>query len=249
MVMRSANSQGGNVYNSILLQIRLLPQRLYGSSAGFSLERQLLLWMLQCSVILSWGIAINNSLLGIPSVWIPLSTGIGCLISYGLVRRSLYWIEKLTWIPIVAYLLIATDSWFTNAGIIGSVPFFLSCIILTTMALFNGKVRLLVLSILILHTTLLIVIQWYVPALVQPYISEEIRWIDLWVSGTFAALYCIGCITIVTDHLERRRRQVEGLLLNVLPQSVAETLHYQYNGEQIICRELCSCIRHVYQCC
>lgn len=209
-------------------------QILYADKRHTSPEQQILLWILLFSSFTFLLIAANNALLDIPAVHIPASMGLLCLAFYLLVRRNAALAPKVNFAPFLTYLLVATDSWFSNAGIEGSVPLFLICPIITAMILFKGWLRLWIFLILVAHLTGLTFVQQAYPASVLPYPSLTIKQIDMLTSSLFVAFYCIGYVIIVVHHLERRRLQTERLVRNLLPHTVAETLKYQCIGAQTV---------------
>ena len=220
--------------NDSLFLLPTFVKKLYASTASFSLERQILLWILLFSGLTFLVGAYNNFLLQLPSVYIPLAVGIVCLLLYGVARVSAVWATKLTVTPFFAYLIVATDSWFACAGIAGSVPIFLTCPILTAMILLHGRRRFYMLVSLLLHLTLLTIIQQYYPHSVRPYATLAVKQADMLTSLGMVAFYSLGYVTIVIHHLAQRRQQAEQLLLNILPLPVAEKLKYQYTGKQTI---------------
>ncbi|MBX3010296.1 MAG: adenylate/guanylate cyclase domain-containing protein [Caldilineaceae bacterium] len=134
----------------------------------------------------------------------------------------------------LAYFLVTTDSWFSNAGIEGSVPLFLLCPVITAMILLNGWPRLGMIIGVLLHLTLLTLLQQADPTQVRAYPTTATKEADMLVSLLFVTLYCMGYIVIVRRHLEQRRVQTENLVLNLLPASVAETLKYPYTMPQTV---------------
>ena len=220
--------------NNLMFRLRSFVRKLYGSTATFSLERQILLWILLFTGVIFLCGAFNNYILEIPSVLIPLLVGNCCLLMYALVRVSDYWAARLTLPAIIAYLIVTTDSWFSCAGITGSVPIFFICPILTAMILLRGRKRVYLLACLFLHLTLLTIIQQIYPASVRAYPSLAVKQADILTSLGLTVCYVFGYVTIVIYHLEQRRQQAEQLLLNILPLPVAEKLKYQYTGKQTI---------------
>lgn len=225
---------GANVPRDMLLRIRQVLRKIYGSSTNLTIEHQMLLWILQYSSIIFVLVAINNYLLGIPDIRLPLVMGFLCFFGYLFVRRDTAWIHFFMFVPFGAYLLVTTNGWFGNAGILGGVPMFLSGPVLSAMALLRGITRRLMVVTLLVHLTVLTLYQWCFPEQVLPYADLGVKQIDLITSMLMSSLYGIGCIAILVNHLEVKRHQIEGLLLNVLPQPIAEMLQYQYTGEQIV---------------
>lgn len=220
--------------NNALRWFRPLVSKLYGSTANSTLERQILLWILLFTGTTFLLGAINNYLLHIPSIIIPFGVGILCLVLYLLARFSPVWAARFTFAPFITYMMVTTDSWFSNAGITGSVPLFFPSAILAAMILLRRRQRVYMIALLFLHFALLMVIQQWQPALVRPYASVAIKQSDLLVSLAMAVGYSLGCVLIVHHHLEQRRRQAERLLLNILPLPIAERLRYHYTGAQTI---------------
>lgn len=220
--------------NEPLRLLQTLIKNLYGSTANFSLERQILLWILLFTGVTFLMGASNNFMLQLSSVYLPLAVGIVCLLLYAVARVNERWAAKLTLAPFAAYLLVTTDSWFSCAGIAGSVPIFLTCPVLTAMILLHGRQRIYMLAGLFLHLALLTIIQQYYPSTVQPYATLGVKQADLLTSLGMTAFYSLGYVTIVNHHLAQRRQQAEQLLLNILPLPVAEKLKYQYTGNQTI---------------
>lgn len=217
-----------------LLQIRFVLQKIYGASSERTIEHQMLLWVLQYSSLIFVLAAVSNFLLGIPDTFLLILMSGVCLAGYVLVRRSERWIPLFTLVPFAAFFIVTTNAWVYNAGILGSVPLYLSGSVLSAMALLHGRTRHMMLLLLLLHITALTIYQWYSPARILAYPNTVVKQVDMLTSVLMASLYGIGCIAILISHLELKRHQIERLVLNVLPQSVAEALQYQYTGEQII---------------
>ncbi len=213
-------------------KIRDVLPDLYGASFIFDLERQaLLLILFFCSMIFLLS-GLNNYYLALPSVRIPLIMSVVSLGFYWMVHRDVYWARKLTLAPFVIYIIVTTDSWFTNAGIMGSVPIFLSCPIITAVIILKGKQRIVVILTLLAHLAGLTVIHAQFPALILPYPSFAIKQADIQFSVLLTILYCLGCVSLVMHHLDQRREQAESLLLNVLPHAIAEKLTYRFTGTE-----------------
>lgn len=209
-------------------------QSLYSPFALFDLNRQLILWILLfCSTIFLLS-ALGNVYLQIPSACLSLSMSVFCMGLYGIARESAYWAQKLTLFPFAAYLLVTTDAWFVNAGIMGSVPIYLTCPAVTAIAVLKGYRRVAVLSILFIHLTILSLIQFQYPATVLPYSSPIAAQIDSLIAVLLVILYCLGIGSLVMYHLDQRRQQAEALLLNVLPLPIAQKMAYRYTGAETI---------------
>ncbi len=218
----------------LLFYLQPLFQRIYGSSATQPLKRHILLWVLQYAGLMFGISALNNYLLGIPTVWISLLSSLACFITLVAVHRNTSWNETVLVVPLSTYLFVATDAWFYSAGINGSVPLFLSVAVISVTVLVNGWARTLTLTLLILHLTILTGFQWYSPASVLAYESTAIHWIDIWISGTLVSMYVLGCVTIINSHLYEKHRQAESLLLSVLPHPVANTLRHEPTERAVI---------------
>lgn len=220
--------------NSAPPWLRTFASKLYGSTTGLTLERQTLLWVLLFTGTFFLLSAVNNYILQIPATLIPFWVGIICIVLYLIARSSPDWAAKFTFAPVITYLIVITDSWFSSAGITGSVPLFFPPSILVAMILWRGRRRVYMVAFLFLHFALLMLIQHRYPLLIRPYASVAMKQSDLLTSLVIAVCYSLGCVLIVHYHLEQRRQQAERLLLNILPLPIAERLHYHYTGEQTI---------------
>lgn len=208
--------------------------KLYGSIATFTLERQLLLWILLFTCLTCLLSSFSNFALGIPTFYTPLCFGLVCLLFSLLTRQSERWATRLTLSPFLIYMIVATASWFSSAGITGSTPMFLLPLVLSAMILLRGRKRSYVLAGLLLHFSALTSIQQLYPATVHPYPSLAVKQADLLIALTMVICYSLGSVALIIHHLAQRRRQAEHLLLNILPLPVAESLKYHYLGEQTI---------------
>ncbi len=230
----SATVESSTMQSQLRAKFSSALQSLYDPSALFDLNRQLILWILLfCSAIFLLT-AVVNAYLQIPSVQLQIGMCVICMGIYWIARKNAYWAHKLTLFPFVAYLVVTTNAWFVNAGIVGSVPIYLTCPAITAIAILKGSRRMVVLVILFLHVVFLSLIQFRYPATVLPYSSPTTAQIDILIAVLLVILYCLGVSSLVMHHLDQRRQQAEALLLNVLPLPIAQKMAYRYTGAETI---------------
>ncbi len=212
-----------------------LLSRICGQPPRFSPERQMLAWLMFFTAVTCWLSALWNHMMGIPDIAV-LAIG-------GAVWLGLYYLIRVRHSPVIlvgnlafAFVLVELSAgWLANAGIDGSTLFFYMSTIVATAAVFKGRLRLAWISVLFGHVAIMIMLQSLRPDWVVAYSSTDIRHFDIAFSFCLIAVYLLGYVGINTYNLEERRKLGDALLLNILPDVIAEKL--KYSPTQVIAED------------
>jgi adenylate cyclase len=157
------------------------------------------------------------------------------LAGYGLVRVKQAPIQPVTAVMLVNFLLISSFAWFFNEGLDGSTPFFFIMPVIICIAILRGWLRPFFLFLVLADMLALSLLQIFRPELVMPYPSLQVKYLDILYSFGVITIFTLGYITISLYNLDQRRKQADELLLNILPEPIAEQL--KYNPSQTIAQD------------
>ncbi len=217
-------------------RIDRLLQAVCGKPRNFPVSHQALNWLFFSGVLLlSFG-GIENTLLGLTPTW-PMFTMAGLLaLAYYTVRFRRRFVGVLAVAVYAAWLLLGIIGWYANAGLLGSLPLFM-LLFTAYLTVFRSPLsRLLAMGCWLAAFSVLAGLQLANPASVPGYPTPRIAMIDLTFSVTLVSLYLIGYVVILSYNLERRRKQADQLLLNILPRSIVEQLEYE--PDQIVAESI-----------
>ena len=175
------------------------------------------------SSVISLLVAMLYLILGIPALWAACGS-VTCLLGYLVVRFRQTVPLLIRLMPFVIYFLSITITWFQRDGINGSLPLFMIVPFLTVVATLEGRLRMLMIVLLVVHIVCLTYLQSFLPALLTPYPSVQIQQRDLFFSSCLIALFGIGYMGVLIYNLQQQQQQIDMLLYNILPISVAKTL-------------------------
>ena len=202
-----------------------------GRPSHIPVQRQLLNWLTIFSSVISLLVAVLYFVLGIPALWSAIGSA-ACLIAYLIVRFRHTAPLPIKLMPFVIYFLSITTTWFQRDVIHGSIPLFVIVPFLAVVAILEGRLRAIMIVLTVVHIGLLIYLQPLYPALFTPYPDVRIQQHDLFFSCCLIALFGIGYMGVLIYNLEQQRQQIDTLLYNILPISVAKTLQ-QYPERNI----------------
>lgn len=188
-----------------------------------SIQRQLLNWLLFFSGIISLLVALLFVLLGLGAAG-PTIGGIVCLATYGMARLQRLPPLLIQLMPFVIYFPATTYGWLRQGGLAGSMPFYAIMPFLIAIAVLEEPARQFMLLATVAQLAFLTYLQVYHPTWVNVYPTAQIQQIDLFFSAALIALFCIGYMGVLIYNLEQHRRQIDAMLYNILPASVADTL-------------------------
>ncbi len=200
--------------------------RICGQPPRFSLERQMLGWLMIFTAMTCWLSAVWNSVVGIPDLAVLAIGGGIFLVLYYLIRFTQTPVMLIGDLAFALVLMELTAGWLANGGIDGSTFFFYLSTIIATWAVFKGRLRLVWLATLFGHVAAMIAIQSLRPDWIAVYPSPDIQHFDLVFSFCLIAVYMLGYVGINTYNLDERRKVGDALLLNILPDVIAEKLKY-----------------------
>jgi class 3 adenylate cyclase len=208
---------------------------LFGDPRQFSFERQMLNFVLMFSAASAVTNASENYLLGISGSGIMVAQAVIYLAGYWLVRTKRAPTQLVTAAMIVNFLLISSFAWFYNEGLDGSVTFFFITPVIICFAILRGRLRTFFVFLTLANLVALSFIQISHPELVKPYPSVQVKYLDILYSFGVITVFFLGYITISLYNLNQRRKQADDLLLNILPEPIAEQL--KYNPSQTIAQD------------
>ncbi len=206
-----------------------------GDPARFSFENQMINFVMLFAAVSTLTNAVENALLGIPVSGIMYVIAPLYLLGYWLVRTKRAPVQPITIVTLVIFMIMATFAWFYNEGLTGSTPYFFIMPIIICIAIVRGWQRPFFVFLLLANLLVLSLIQMIHPELVQPYPSAQAKNLDILYSFGLITLYALGYISISLANLDQRRKQTDELLLNILPETIAERL--KYNPNQTIAQD------------
>ena len=217
-------------------RIDRLLQAVCGKPRNFPVSHQALNWLFFSGVLLLSLGGIENTLLGLTPTW-PMFTMAALLaLAYYMVRFRRRFVGVLAVAAYAAWLLLGIIGWYTNAGLLGSLPLFMLLFTAYLTVFRSSLARLLAMGFWLAAFAVLAGLQIANPASVPGYPTPRIALIDLTFSVSLVSLYLIGYVVILSYNLDRRRKQADQLLLNILPRSIAEQLEYE--PDQIVAESI-----------
>ncbi len=207
-------------------QAEAIFQWICGHPREFPVYHQVLNWFIFSGIVLYSAGGINNTLLGLTPTWPMFAACAACGFGYYIARFKRRFVGPLAAILFTAWLSLAAAAWYTNGGLLGSTPLWMLLLTGFLIVVRRPQVRLLVMALWLGEFAVLAALQIANPASVTPYPTPRIGYIDMTFSVIIVSLYLIGYIGILSYNLERRRRQADQLLLNILPRPIAEQLEY-----------------------
>ncbi len=202
-----------------------------GHPREFELEFQVLNWVLVTTALLGVLLTVENLILQIPppAAEGTLAVTIFSLGGYYLVRIKKKFSRIIAPILYLFFFVPITFIWFFSDGLAGSTPYFYIVPILASVSIMRGWTQRFFLSATILHLLALIVVERIAPHMISSYSSDFVRWLDMLVGVIYAVSYGVGYINILMYTLNQRRALADQLLLNILPEPIAERLKYAPN--------------------
>ncbi len=207
-------------------QIEGFFQWICGHPREFPVDQQVLNWLFFSAMLVQGLGGIENVWLGLSPTWPMFAASAASAFGLYLVRFKRRFVEPLAVIFFVAWLPVAVVGWYGNAGLLGSTPMWMLLLIAFLSVARKPILRLLAMAVWLGEFTVLAALQMHNPASVPAYPTPRIGYIDMAFSVGVLSLYLIGYIEILSYNLERRRRQADQLLLNILPRKIAERLEY-----------------------
>jgi class 3 adenylate cyclase len=201
----------------------------------FSFENQMLNFVMLFASLSTLANAVENALLGIPVSGIMYVIAPLYFIGYLLVRSKRVPIQPVTVLTTIIFVIMASFAWFYNEGLTGSTPYFFIMPVIICIAILRGWQRPLFVFLLLADLLFLSYLQITRPETVQPYPTEQAKYLDILYSFGLITIYALGYISISLANLDQRRKQADELLLNILPGSIAEKL--KYNPNQTIAQD------------
>jgi len=197
-----------------------------GDPRRFSYENQMLNFVMIFAAVSTLAVAIENMLLGIPVSGYIYIGAVAFLAAYFLLRTKQAPAQPITVVTTLAFLLMASVAWFDNEGLGGSTPFFFIMPVIISIAILRGWLRPLFVFLILADLLALSFIQYSHPELVTPYPSVQVKYLDILYSFGLITIFVLGYTLVSLYNLDQRRKQADELLLNILPEPIAEKLKY-----------------------
>ncbi len=207
-------------------QLEALLHWICGHPREFSVDHQVLNWLFFAVVLLDGLGGIENTLMGLTPTWPMFAASAAFAVAYYLTRVRRRLVTQLGVMSLGVDLTMFAIGWYTNGGVAGSTPLFMLLMVGFLTIFRRAAARALAMVLWLGEFGLLTALQIADPASVTYYPTARIGYIDMAFSVSIVALFLIGYIAILSYNLERRRRQADQLLLNILPRSIAEQLEY-----------------------
>ncbi|TGL66457.1 adenylate/guanylate cyclase domain-containing protein [Leptospira jelokensis] len=156
-------------------------------------------------------------------VSLNVGSGILMLAMYYLSRvKSIYFI--LYWPFNLTILFYLASMWFFNGGSIGGNHYYLIPSLVIALILIRNHNIFLVYSIYITVSALLYIVEYYHREWVTGYATEMDRYLDAGGNYLFVQILTGILIFILSRNLNIERKKSEALLLNILPEPIADEL-------------------------
>ncbi len=197
-----------------------------GPPRDFPVNHQVLNWLFFSASLLQGLGGIDNTLLGLTPTWPMFAASAAYALAYYFTRVKRRFMMPLAVAAFVADLVIAGMAWYTNSGVAGATPLFLLLLVGYLTIFTRPAARALAMGLWLAEFGVLAGLQLAHPASVTYYPTARIGYIDMTFSVCVTSLFLIGYVAILSYNLERRRRQADQLLLNILPRRIAEQLEY-----------------------
>ena len=206
-----------------------------GDPRRFSFENQMINFAMLFAAVSTLTNAVENALLGIPVSGIMYVIAPLYFIGYLLVRTKRVLIQPITVLTVILFIIMSSVAWFYNEGLAGSTPYFFIMPIIICIAILRGWQRPFFVFLLLADLLALSYFQMFYPELVQPYPSAQAKNLDILYSFGLNTVFALGYISISLANLDQRRKQSDELLLNILPEAIAEKL--KFNPTQTIAQD------------
>ncbi|HMV44446.1 MAG TPA: adenylate/guanylate cyclase domain-containing protein [Leptospiraceae bacterium] len=150
-------------------------------------------------------------------------TGIVFLILYYLARfKSIYYI--LYWPLNLTILFFLAANWFTNGGSLGGSHYYLiPALVIATILVRNNNI-IFVYAVYSILTLALFGVEYYYPQLITMFDKNQDRYLDASINYAFVQLFTGFLIFILSRNLDLERKKSDKLLLNILPEKIANEL-------------------------
>jgi adenylate cyclase len=199
---------------------------LVGDARHYTLEHRLFNTISLLNAVANLGGTFNQAQMqaNAPLFWLHLGTAGAFALFYGLSRfrrlhRQLYW-------PFLALILgfLFYNSMF-NAGSNGGAHYsFISAMIIAVMLADGAWRKVLAMAFCTFTVAAFLWLEKARPDLFMPYRDAGERFYDVFGNFLFVQLFAGALVLILAQNLNQERRKSDRLLLNILPESVAEEL-------------------------
>jgi adenylate cyclase len=202
---------------------RLLAQ-LFGDPRTFSLEHRLFNTISLLNGIANLGGSLQYLMRQPFLFYLHIVTGLLFLLCYWFARfrgsyRRLYYPFVIL---IMAFLYANTVD---NAGSMGGAHyFFIPALVIAVTLAVQGHSTVIAFLLCIIPTIAMFVMEYLRPAMLTPHASTEERLLDVASNFVFAQFFTGIVVLVLARNLNQERKKSDRLLLNILPESIAEEL-------------------------
>lgn len=186
-------------------------QSLLGNENQFSLEHRILNVSALIGIAMSFSASIINYLLnlGIITVMVPLACGLITIFCYyiSLVKKRYHTALYLA-LSVLVFVFFPT-MYFINAGLLGSIPYFMVIYAGMMAVLLSGLIRVIFLLTYVIIVGLLMIIEYNYPNLVIGYSSTSAKYIDISIGFFISLLFNAILFTAVIKNYNKERAKSE----------------------------------------
>lgn len=207
-------------------EVNRMLARLFGDARLFSLEHRLFNTICLLNAAANLGGAIR--FLSITQDWplfaLHLGTGLLFLLFYWLSRfRNVY--HALYWPLVLLMLIFLFVNALLNAGSMGGAHYYFIPALVIAVILSTGvRSTALAIAIFGVITVALFILEQKWPDWITLHSGPQERLFDISANFLFAQIFTSVLVIALTKNLNQERRKSDSLLLNILPESVAEEL-------------------------
>jgi len=186
---------------------------LIGNELQFSLEHRLFNIILIFGFSLALWSAITNYLLNLDSllVWTCIiSAAVLALLYYLSMVKKCY--NSAVIILVVAVFLIIPASWILNGGISGSIPFYIILFSSMGATILFGFRRIAVVCGFLVAVNILLVLEYYYPAIIVGYASRLDRYIDISIGLMTTIIFNVWVFMVILKHYKEEQEKAQRYL-------------------------------------
>ena len=201
-------------------------ETLFGSLKRNSLEHRLFNTLSFLNAVTNLGGSLNYIDLGSNTALFVLHVGSGTLflVYYYFSRfRSIYYV--LFWPFVLTMLIFLVSNIVVNAGSLGGAQYYIIAALVIATILARSWFQTLGSYLLFVGSVgVIFYVEAYRPDLITPHASTEDRHIDVFGNFAFVLIFVAVIVQALVQNLHSERRKSEQLLLNILPETIADQL-------------------------
>lgn len=194
-----------------MVKIKRIFQSLLGNEDQYPLEHRILNVSALIGITMSFAASISNYFLdlGIVTVMVPFACGLISIFCYyiSLIKKQYHAALYLSLSVLV--LVFFPTMYFINAGLLGSIPYYMVIFAGMMAALLSGLVRIVFFSLYVIVVGSLVVIEFIYPNSVVGYSSTSAKYIDISIGFFISMLFNAILFTAVSKKYNNERAKSE----------------------------------------